>query len=946
MIWESVAFTTVLDLVIVTLAGASLFVLYCHRAGLARIGQSALAAVLAVGAVTIGLFYFVELVVVWVVPLWLSRSEAMAIAEALHRNYSWLVMLVVSAAFGGGTYLVRKTFQRAQLLEGQVRRGRRSLGEHLERSAALAYAQRIAQVGNWNWDLRDDTAEWSDEHFRIFGYVPGEFEPTYQRFIGSVHPEDRERLDTASSAARRGDVPSALEYRVVRPDGSIRFIHSQAEVRTDPLGKPIRVFGIVDDITELREASEAVRQSEEQMQLALRGAGLGAWDSNLRTDQVSCNDRFKELLGYGAGELAMDKRVWAELIHPEDAQVVAEAVDAHRQGRTEQFAIEHRVRHKRGHWIWVLNRGRIVGRDASGEPRRAAGTILDITARKRAQERVQELNRNLERRVAQRTAEANAARSELQRVFDLSVDMICVVTLDGRFQRVNPAFGRFLGYAKDDLIGVKYIDFVHADDREATLVAVREKVVAGEDILNFENRYRHKDGSYRWLMWNSRTVLGDGVAYGTARDVTEQKLAAEELLRHRDHLTELVAESTAELRIASAQQAAAASLGEKALGGMPADEIVQEAVTVVARELGVEFSSLMELLPGGEELLLRAGVGHADGLVGTLRVDVHRHSQAGYTLTSNDPVFVEDLRTETRFEPSMLSLERGLVCGISVIIRGPQRPLGVLGVFSDEPLALKREDGDFVQSIANVVGDAVAFRRASDEAREAADALRALAARLQDVREEERTFLARELHDELGQSLTGVNIDLAWMARKLAGREPQLQERALASMKLIGETIGAVQRISSDLRPPVLDDLGLLDATRWYVEAFARRNGLAASIELPAEVPDLATGLATAVFRVVQEALTNVARHADASEIRVVIESSDDSLEVRVIDDGHGIAEEETTGDLSLGLLGMKERAASFDGVVAVASGREAGTEVVLKVPLAANTGRPRVWQT
>jgi len=223
------------------------------------------------------------------------------------------------------------------------------------------------------------------------------------------------------------------------------------------------------------------------------------------------------------------------------------------------------------------------------------------------------------------------------------------------------------------------------------------------------------------------------------------------------------------------------------------------------------------------------------------------------------------------------------------------------------------------------------------ELSESAKAQRALTARVQRVREEERTGLARELHDELGPALTAVNIDLGWMARKLADGNPDLQERVHASMELVAEMIGSVQRISSDLRPPALDDLGLFEATRWYVDAFAQRSGLEASVDLAEHTPNLGTEAATAVFRVVQEALTNVARHADASKVRVVIDSPGDALRVRVIDDGRGIPPEKISGGLSLGLLGMQERAASFGGVVQFTRRPDAGTEVALTIPLAAS---------
>jgi len=934
MIWESVALMTVLDIVIVVTAGISLLARHRQGPALDHLGLLAASRVLGLGILAVGLFYLVDLFVMWGLPLFIPYPRAMAFMEDLHLNYSWGLMLAVAGSVGVGTYLMQKALQRIAQLKEQIGQGQQAIAGHRHHEETLAAAQQIAHVGSWDWSVQDDTAAWSDEHYRVFGYEPGEIEPTHELFLGMVHPEDRDKVSTSIEAALEGRARHDLEFRIIRPDKSERLVHAQAEVHRDSGGRPVRMIGIVLDVTESRRAAEALRESEERMQLALRGADLGTWDWNVETGYVAYNERSAEILGYTAEELEPHAIAWEEMIHPDELPGLREALSEHWDGSADQHEMELRMRHKFGHWVWIMGRGRVVARDGLGKARRIAGTCLDITERKKAQERIYELNRTLELRVAQRTAEVSAAQAELQRVFDLSVDMICVSTLEGQFRRVNPAFGKTLGYTDEELVSRPYLEFVHPDDRQATLEVMRAKMDEGKTVDSFENRYRHKDGTYRWLRWTAQPVVEDGVAYATAKDVTQEKAAAEEIRRHRDHLTELVAESTAELRVASEQQAAAAALGEKALAGMPADEVMQEAVVVVARELGGGYSSLLEMLPDGEEMVLRAGVGWPDGSVGIVRADIGANSQAGYTLASDDPVLVEDLRTESRFTPPQMHLAQGIVSGISVIVRGPEKPFGVLGVHSEQPGTFKQQDVDFVQSIANLVGDSVALLRAGDNVKRSARALRALTARLQQVREEERTGLSRELHDVLGQALTCVNIDLGWMAQRLGDRDPAVQERVRASMDLVTEAIGSIQRISSELRPPVLDDLGLFDAIRWYVEAFAQRSGLAARVDLPEVAPDLGSEPATAVFRVVQEALTNVARHADASEVRVVLDNSSEALEVRVIDDGRGIPPDAITGELSLGLLGMKERAAPFDGVVEFRRRPDTGTEVVLTVPL------------
>jgi len=174
-------------------------------------------------------------------------------------------------------------------------------------------------------------------------------------------------------------------------------------------------------------------------------------------------------------------------------------------------------------------------------------TLTDISDRVRAEEELRALNRDLESRVDDRAAELKAAVEELERLFALSVDLICIADIDGRFRKLNPAWTAALGYTEKDLLGVSYLHLVHPDDREPTLRVIRERFALGEPVINFENRCRHEDGSYRWFMWTSRPDVARGLHYAIGRDVTSEREAAEAL--HRDHaaLEDVVAERTVEL---------------------------------------------------------------------------------------------------------------------------------------------------------------------------------------------------------------------------------------------------------------------------------------------------------------------------------------------------------------------------------------------------------------
>jgi len=216
--------------------------------------------------------------------------------------------------------------------------------------------------------------------------------------------------------------------------------------------------------------------------------------------------------------------------------------------------------------------------------------------------------------------------------------------------------------------------------------------------------------------------------------------------------------------------------------------------------------------------------------------------------------------------------------------------------------------------------------------------LRELSAQALEVREEEKTLLARELHDELGQLLTALKMDLAWLRERLPAAEDRLGDKARQMSELLDQTVASVRRISADLRPLMLDDLGLADAAGWLVEDFARRSGLECRIDLaPQELLDaVERNIAIAVYRVLQESLTNIARHAGAKHAWMSLELSGGEIRLEVEDDGRGIAPEDLAKARSLGLKGMRERARYLGGELEVSRAARGGTRVVLRLPLQA----------
>ncbi|MGB5079747.1 MAG: response regulator [Burkholderiales bacterium] len=225
-------------------------------------------------------------------------------------------------------------------------------------------------------------------------------------------------------------------------------------------------------------------------------------------------------------------------------------------------------------------------------------------------------------------------------------------------------------------------------------------------------------------------------------------------------------------------------------------------------------------------------------------------------------------------------------------------------------------------------------KRAEEHLRKSEENLRALAARLQSVREEEWTRIAREIHDELGQALTGLKMDLTWVAGKLPPDRKALTARAKSMSAQIDATIQSVRKIASGLRPEVLDELGLVAAIEWQARDFGKRAGIRCKLSLPRDPPALERERSTALFRVFQELLTNVARHADATRIDVALHVEADTLALTVKDNGKGIPEQAIHSQKSLGLLGMRERVLPFGGKIEIAGKPRRGTSVLVSIPL------------
>jgi len=465
-----------------------------------------------------------------------------------------------------------------------------------------------------------------------------------------------------------------------------------------------------------------------------------------------------------------------------------------------------------------------------------------------------------------------ASEERFAKIFNLSPFRMGILRIrDGVVLEVNDSWTRDTGFSRNEIINQPIFTLSPLMD-DGVAEKIREVLTAHQAVSNMEVRFRTKNG--RDVIANTSAVIidldGEPCYLWAANDITERKHAEEALQ---------ASESRFSIAFNSNPMLATISMLEGGRFLAVNDSFV--ALTGYSREEAVGHTALeLNLWPNPED---RRNV-------------------------------MDKLKKETRVRDFEAAIR---------LKNGEERLL----LLSIEKIEL---DG---QVCLLHVGDDITLRKRAEQA------MRALSARLHSAREEEGTRIAREIHDELGGALTGLKWDLEKIDKTLNGlaNGPQLAEvrtRIGSMTTLIETTINIVRRIAAELRPGVLDDLGLAAAIEWQIEQFQSRSGLKCHLTNNANEIELDREKATAVFRILQEILTNVLRHAQAANLYVKLVRTKHYFEVEVKDDGRGITESQRMNSRSLGLLGMKERALLVGGDVRVTGKEGAGTTVVVRVPL------------
>ena len=382
----------------------------------------------------------------------------------------------------------------------------------------LVDAQALAHLGSWDWDVETGEVKWSDELFRIFGYQPGAIAVTYDRFLASLHPDDHASVLAAIKDAHLGTRPYDMEYRIVRPNGEVRFIYARGDVHRDVTGHPLSMAGTVLDITERRHVEAALRASEERLALAVAGSTDILWDAHRLMGEpwyapqtpIWWSPRVRELLGLDESEPFETLDQWAVRLHPDDKDHVFGQLAAHIEHRV-PYDVEYRLRTNRGDFRWVRGRGQAMWNE-QGEVRRMSGSCQDITDRKHAEEKL---------RLSEQRQELALSGANLG-LWDWDVSSGKAV-FDARWCSM-------LGYAVDELEPQvnTWLSLLHPED-VPTIQAILESHLKNETPdYDVEFRVRHKAGRWVWILARGRVVERDHAGAplrmaGTHMDITDRK---------------------------------------------------------------------------------------------------------------------------------------------------------------------------------------------------------------------------------------------------------------------------------------------------------------------------------------------------------------------------------------------------------------------------------------
>ena len=685
-----------------------------------------------------------------------------------------------------------------------------------------------------------------------------------------------------------------FEGRIKTKTGEERMIISSVEC-VDFAGEPCFLWAS-NDVTEQKQTEAALRRNEELFRAIVEDQTemIVRWKPD--GTRTFVNQAYANVFG-GQPEDYIGTTFFP-LIHDEYREKIRKKILSITPEHPLATAIHQSVADGETRWQEWTDRGIF---NQKGELVELQSTGRDITERVKAEE------------------ELRTSEERFSKAFSLGPHRMGIVRVsDGLILDVNDRWVQETGLTRAEVIGQSIQDVisqVHGDAGDR----VEELWEAGKPFRDVELTFSPKTGKKRIVLSSGEVfdLHNEPCLLFAAHDITERK-QVEERIRLLQKIT---------MDVAAAEDLSSAL-----------EVVLRDVCEMTGWALGQAW------LPNDEEnTLTRSSAWYAStpDLNAFRQATAHLEFRPGEGLVgrvwqSKEPSWVREVPSADDCPRAQFAVNAGLNAGVAVPILSGEEVIAVLEFFLREP---RDEDERLVHAITAIaaqLGMVVRRKRAEDALRSSEQQLRALAVRLRSAREEEGTRIAREIHDELGGTLTGLKWDLERLQKLVA--TPKDVSVALdkipSLISIVDSTIDRVRRISSELRPGVLDDLGLVPAIEWQTQQFQERTAIHCSCSVKPCTVELSEERATAIFRVFQEILTNVLRHAGATSIDVSAFEEGKCFMLEVKDNGRGITEPEKTNVRSLGLLGMQERIQLIGGSVQIVGKAGEGTQVKVCVPV------------
>ncbi len=762
-----------------------------------------------------------------------------------------------------GTY--RWILAKASVITDEQGKPIRMLGSHLdvterkrteekrrESEDNLRRAEQIAHIGYWSRDIISGEIEWSDETYRIFGLDPQVKKLNLATLPDHIHSEDRHKVIQAIQNAVAGIQPYDQEYRIQRPDGTIRWVHSKGEVSKNEDGQPSRMFGVVLDITERKQTEDILCESEERFRKIFEESPLGMVIARpnhsrfLRTNAVFC-----KMLGYTQDEI--QSMTFLDITDPEDHARDVKSFKKLWEGQITQFKSEKRYLKKNGKILLGALTVSVIHSE-EGKPLYYIVMIEDITTRKRMEEVLRE------------------SEKKYRNLIENINDVFYTVRADGVITFVNSAVEHVLEYKPDELIGKYFSEFICPEDLNRILDLFG--TLKDGSVNPSEYRMIKKSGEICYVRSSSKGFYNRSKFLGITGILTDitLRIKAENAVKESEKKFRIIAEQIADVIFIT------------------------------------DLSGLIKYISPASNKVFGFSEEEMTGRIFTEFLHDSEISKAmhAFNKTLSNGSQTKDLILQfIRKDGSLFYGEFD-----ASIMRKGEVTCGILGLIRD-------------------VSERII---AQEKIKKSHEQLQQLYKHLDNIIEKERTYISREIHDELGQSLTVLKFDLEALLDNTDDKSLILR-KTNDMLELVSNTIQDVQRLSSHLRPAMLDDLGLSSTIDWYCNDFEKRTGINCTLDIEDIVYSDPQGN-LALFRILQEALTNIIRHAKASKVNVMLCSNNDEINLEVKDDGIGISKEKINDITSLGLIGIRERIKQFNGHFEVISEINKGTCLSVGMPI------------